>query len=84
MRVGTSTNEYGIIIGKYKCDTCGEQFTVCPDPHLTGDDEHWQNCLSKGCPSYDINRDLDLMWDDPELYKALHGDVKLIPINKNN
>ena len=30
MRLRETTNEYGTPVVEYRCETCGETFTVCP------------------------------------------------------
>ena len=55
--LGRSTNEYGTPVSRHRCDDCGDEFTVCPEsPNFGG-------CLAEGCPSYDISRDIDRVWD---------------------
>ena len=67
MKIGYATNEYGTSVTKYWCDTCGEEYTVCPSPE---NDDEWNNCLSPDCPSYDSGRDIDKIFDtDAEIYK---------------
>lgn len=65
MRTGTELNEYGTPVAAYKCDTCGNAYTVCPIPE---NDEEWNNCLVEECASYDPKRDIDWMFpDDPKV-----------------
>lgn len=54
---GYDKNEYGTRISKHRCDTCGEDFTVCPaqPPEAKG----WENCMAPKCASYDPARDVD-------------------------
>lgn len=58
--IGNTTNEYGTPVRRYECESCGEEFTVCPVPMS---DEGWRNCLSEDCPSYDPERDVDSLFD---------------------
>lgn len=54
-------NAYGTEISRFQCETCGQEFTVCPKP-----DQHsqWASCLARECASYDPARDADLLFDD--------------------
>lgn len=56
-----TTNEYGTPVSAHVCQTCGAEFTVCPpvDDGRPG----WDNCLAPECPSYDVTRDADLMFE---------------------
>lgn len=54
MKTGEHTNEHGVKVTEYICDTCGNTFTVCP-----GVDD-WDNCLAENCASYDPEREVDL------------------------
>ena len=63
MRKGTRLNEYGTVVGVYECETCGEEFTVCPDPRK---EEGWEHYLSNECESYDPARDADKYFEDPD------------------
>lgn len=56
-------NEYGTFVGVYECETCGQEFTVCPDPQQ---EEGWENCLAEDCDSYDPSRDADKYFEDPD------------------
>lgn len=60
MKIRNDVNEYGTPIAVYWCDTCGEEYTVCPAPE---NDDAWQNCLSTECASYDPERDVDKLFD---------------------
>lgn len=64
MHLGYTYNEYGTLVSKHKCDTCGDVFTLCPpvSPEEV-ETKGWQNCLATHCPSYNIKRDIDLFWD---------------------
>lgn len=57
--LGYDKNEYGTRISRHRCDTCGEDFTVCPAqfPEATG----WANCMAPTCASYDPARDVDVI-----------------------
>lgn len=61
MRLGEALNEFGTEVGVHRCDTCGQWFTVCPDDPEKDDD--WKNCLAETCDSYDVTRDVDLMFE---------------------
>ena len=67
-------NEYGTPVSRFKCETCGDKFTICPVvvPDKHGD---WSDCLATQCDSYDPNRDADLFFDDPEYWRISHGDA---------
>ena len=52
-----SVNEYGTPISVFKCDTCGDTYTLCPAIPENKRDQ-WQNCMADICPSYDPNRDV--------------------------
>ena len=66
MKIGESVNEYGTPVSVHWCGSCEQEFTVCPP---AGD--NWGGCLSEECDSYDIHRDIDLVWDreDVEIVK---------------
>ncbi len=59
MLVGLSQNECGTPVSVHVCDTCGNSFTVCPAAGNKG----WENCLGEGCPSYDAERDVDMLFE---------------------
>ena len=85
MKKGEQFNEYGTLVGVFECDTCGTEYTVCPNPT---NPDNFQNCLAPSCDSYDIKRDVDLLFDDPEKYNEIHGiedaKVKQVPTGKYN
>ena len=56
MKTGDELNEYGTPVSAFKCEFCGEKFTVCPKPK---NDDDWKGCLSDKCISYDPGRDAD-------------------------
>ena len=58
-RLGTGLNEFGTEVGVFVCDECGQVFTVCPPPS----DAYGVSCLSIECESYDVERDVDLMFE---------------------
>lgn len=60
--LGYGKNEYGTLISKHCCDTCGTNFTVCPAqfPEAQG----WGNCMAPTCKSYDPSRDADKMFEE--------------------
>lgn len=65
--LGEGINEYGTAVSRFVCDTCGEEFTVCP----AVTEEAWGgSCLAEGCGSYDLRRDIDLLWDHVEIVRA--------------
>ena len=64
-KTGIGMNKYGVPVSTHICDDCGHEFTVCPP---AGDG--WGGCLSGGCESYDINRDVDaLLFFGCRIYK---------------
>lgn len=54
--LGLGKNDYDTPVSLHVCDDCGSHFTICPPA-----DENWGGCLSEGCESYDINRDVDAL-----------------------
>jgi len=71
MKTGESTNEYGTPISTHICDTCGDEFTMCPA--IPDDDDRWPDCLSETCASYDPERDIDILF-------ASDAEIKRKPI----
>jgi hypothetical protein len=68
--VGESTNQYGTPVSVLRCASCGTVVSVCP---LIEDQEAWgDGCLAEGCPSYDMNRDMDIFFEP----LADHGLIK--------
>lgn len=61
MHRGFDHNEYGTRISHHTCETCGQEFTLCPAQET---DEHWKNCLDTDCTSYDPSRDVNKMIED--------------------
>ena len=59
-RLGLSRNEHGVEITVFICDTCHQPFTVTGDinPRTWG-----RSCLSVECDSYDVDRDVDVMFE---------------------
>jgi hypothetical protein len=57
--LGYSLNEYGTLVSRHTCDTCGVEFQIIPGVPPTN--KNFNNCLVKPCPSYDEERDVDLM-----------------------
>lgn len=57
---GFTTNEYGIRVSLHICDTCKVEFTLTPgvDADATGFDD----CTCDECPSYDPDRDMDIVF----------------------
>ena len=79
MKTGESFNEYGTPVSKHICDTCGNEFTVCPK--IDDSNKNWDNCLGEECDSYDSSRDADkLFGDDGHLY----GKVERVPTGRLN
>lgn len=64
MFVERTTNEYGTPVDRYKCETCGDVFTVCPAHDDRSEDDQWAGCLATICASYDPARDADRLFDD--------------------
>ena len=58
------SNEYGTSVSEHCCDDCGGVFTLCPAKGGADGDAEWGGCcLAETCGSYDIGRDIDLLWD---------------------
>lgn len=76
MRVGMTVNEYGTPVTKYRCEACGEIFTVCPAP-TPSEDHNWDGCTAPECSSYDPDRDIDKWFD--EGYVRVGANNVLIP-----
>ena len=74
MITGEKLNEYGTLVSTHVCDTCADEFTVCPP----GLGPNWANCLSKKCASYNKNRDADLFFDEDS-----DVDVIRVPTDQN-
>lgn len=55
--LGKDFNEYGTEISLHKCNNCEHEFTLCP-PRPKWED----GCLSKECSSYNIKRDVNLLF----------------------
>ena len=60
MKTGETTNEYCTPVSTHVCDTCGEEYTVCPA--IPDDKEGWESCLAWGCVSYEPDRDVDVLF----------------------
>lgn len=59
-RIGLAENDYGTPVTVFVCSSCGALFTVTGDI----DPESWgTGCLSIDCNSYDVDRDVDLMFE---------------------
>jgi hypothetical protein len=67
MRLRETTNEYGTPVVGYRCETCAMEFTVCPAPEPTEDDQ-WRGCMVPPCASYDPARDADKWFDEATVY----------------
>ncbi len=54
------TTEGGLRVSAHVCETCGEEFTLCPpvEKGVAG----WEGCGSEGCASYDPSRDMDIVF----------------------
>lgn len=61
MKLGVQLNEYGTPVALYRCEYCGEIFTVCPIPE---DDSEWVGCQAPICASYDKCRDADRLFEE--------------------
>ena len=66
MRLREITNEHGTPVVEYRCETCGETFTICPAPKASEDDQ-WTGCMATTCASYDPARDADKLFDDGDV-----------------
>lgn len=80
MRLRATTNEYGTPVAEYRCEACGELFTVCPMPAADEDDQ-WTGCTAPECASYDESRDVD-KWFDEGRVRAIptgNGKSRLVP-----
>ena len=61
-KIGHELNDYGTLVTRFKCEECGDEFTVCPA--VPPDKENgWEGCLKPECTSYDPARDMDLLFD---------------------
>lgn len=59
-RIGLAVNEHGATVTVFVCSTCGFLFTVTGDI----DPDTWgTGCLAESCDSYDVERDVDLMFE---------------------
>lgn len=66
MKTGETTNEHGTPVSTHKCDTCGQEYTVCPA--IPDDKRGWESCMARECESYDPERDIDVLFaSDAEL-----------------
>lgn len=63
MRLRETVNECGTPVVEYRCETCGDTFTVCPAPP-SEDDDQWTGCQATICASYEPDRDADKFFDD--------------------
>ena len=50
-------NDYGTMVSVHNCDTCCNEFTVCPA--INPESFDWDNCLSSDCNSYNSTRCVD-------------------------
>ena len=59
-----TTNDYGTRVSQHQCNNCGGVFTLCPAVDGIEGDKEWGGCcLGEGCGSYNLTRDIDLLWD---------------------
>lgn len=67
MKIRDDISKDGFPVSVHKCETCGVEFTVCPA--IPDDEAHeWPDCLSDECPSYDPERDMNVLFmTDAEL-----------------
>ena len=63
--LGITLNEYGTKVSEHRCVACGSYFTVCP--MVDSNNDGWNGCLAETCASYDITRDIDLLWDHVDI-----------------
>jgi DNA-directed RNA polymerase subunit RPC12/RpoP len=66
MRLRETANGYGTPVVEYRCETCGETFTICPAPEPEKDGQ-WTGCMAPTCGSYDPTRDADKLFDDGDV-----------------
>ena len=60
MKIRDDVNEHGVPITVFRCEYCGEEFSVVPAiPDINLD--NWRGCLRPECESYDESRDVDKM-----------------------
>ena len=60
MWLGRKDNKHGTGTSLHKCDTCGVEFTVTPE--VKEGQPGWDDCGSQGCPSYDPQRDIEILY----------------------
>lgn len=80
MRIRETVNEYGTPIVEYRCESCGELFTICPAPSVNKDGQ-WTGCMAPECASYDPDRDVD-KWFSEGFVKVISNDdgsSRLVP-----
>lgn len=59
-------NEYGTPITVCRCDTCEQEFSLCPLVQAEAlEARGWGSCLSPECASYDPSRDVDRLLEGP-------------------
>ena len=72
--VGYTLNDYGRRVSEHRCDRCGNPFTVCPPLDGVEGDAKWGGCcLMERCASYDLSRDIDLIWDHVDIERGPVG-----------
>ena len=71
MKTGERLNEYGTLVSVHTCNTCANEYTVCPAVDLPEQDNGglYSNCMSEDCASYDPVHDLDSAFDTDEEIK---------------
>jgi len=62
-KIGHELNEYGTLVTRFKCEYCGNEFTICPAVPPDKENE-WRGCLGVDCVSYDPSRDVDLLMSE--------------------
>lgn len=71
-KISECANEHGTTTSSHICETCGTSFTVTPG--APGDGEGYENCLAPDCDSYDLHRDLDILFQtDEEIVKNVRA-----------
>lgn len=58
-----TTNEFGTSVKEYRCEDCGDVFTVTPAPS-DDRDHHWTGCTQPYCESYKPEWDIDRIFDE--------------------
>lgn len=66
-RIGLGLNSYGKVVSIHRCRSCGNVFSVVPP---VTDEEFGDGCLAETCATYDLSRDIDLLWDHIEVSRG--------------